>query len=365
MMNVDRPNAAEHDALAKVQALFECVKDKLSLEHQSNNIVRSALAELTKTATGLRGGIDQKTADILDEQGVRLWNASITLRHLSEGDAGADNFIADVRSTAVSMLDAGSSVSLDTDAAVRLIMAYSSLLSLLSSTTKHEFEGPLSRAKEAEPIWRRCFQLGQHFLLQLPEQVQTEGEGAGLGETEIGQCKIAVKWLQKGITLQERAGVVGVPVVKALLQLAYAYFIAGATERSALASAEAALNESSKMLQADGGQNSELVEYIAIMRFRVTTRHGSDADISRALEQLCSTLAFNETNTAQLLDFVTHGPKRMLATGFRIIIRAMLKCDQEDVQQHVTSVVLRALFLLSDPSTLSQLDSLLDGEHSI
>ncbi|KAE8203696.1 hypothetical protein A4X06_0g3360 [Tilletia controversa] len=429
MMNVDRPNAAEHDALAKVQALFECVKDKLSLEHQSNNIVRSALAELTKTATGLRGGIDQKTADILDEQGVRLWNASITLRHLSEGDAGADNFIADVRSTAVSMLDAGSSVSLDTDAAVRLIMAYSSLLSLLSSTTKHEFEGPLSRAKElldflprteenpsnrklvsqledvrrafacacfdvdfasgryesgdshlsklldelspsdvtiakAEPIWRRCFQLGQHFLLQLPEQVQTEGEGAGLGETEIGQCKNAVKWLQKGITLQERAGVVGVPVVKALLQLAYAYFIAGATERSALASAEAALNESSKMLQADGGQNSELVEYIAIMRFRVTTRHGSDADISRALEQLCSTLAFNETNTAQLLDFVTHGPKRMLATGFRIIIRAMLKCDQEDVQQHVTSVVLRALFLLSDPSTLSQLDSLLDDIES-
>ncbi|KAE8253818.1 hypothetical protein A4X13_0g3654 [Tilletia indica] len=424
MMNVDRANA-EHDALAKVQALFECVKDKLSLEHQSNNIVCSALAELIKVANDIRGSIDQKTADILDEQGVRLWNASITLRHLSDGDTGADQFVTDVRLAAVSLLDIGSSVSLDTDAAIRLVMAYSSLLSLLSANGKRDCEVQLSRAKEllnflprpedsvsnrklasqledvrraytcacfdldfaagsyesgdahlsrlldelspsdvtiakAEPIWRRCFQLGQHYVLQLPDQVQTEGEGASLSDSEIAQCKLAVKWLQKGIALQERAGVVGVPVVKALLQLAYAYFVAGATERSALASAEAALNEASKMLQVDGGQNDELTEYIAIMRFRVTTRHGSDADLSRALEQLCSTLAFNETNTSQLLDFVTHGPKRMLATGFRIVIRAMLKREQDDVQQHVTSAILRALFLLSDPSTLSQLDSLLD-----
>ncbi|KAE8215925.1 hypothetical protein CF327_g845 [Tilletia walkeri] len=470
MMNVDRANA-EDDALAKVQALFECVKDKLSLEHQSNNIVRSALAELIKVANDIRGSIDQKTADILDEQGVRLWNASITLRHLSDGDTGADNFVTDVRLAAVSLLDIGSSVSLDTDAAIRLVMAYSSLLSLLSgmcmrfvaptfppvnscffallANGKRDCEVQLSRAKEllnflprpedsasnrklssqledvrraytcacfdvdfaagsyesgdvhlsrlldelspsdvtiakAEPIWRRCFQLGQHYVLQLPDQVQTAGEGASLSDSEIAQCKLAVKWLQKGIALQERAGVVGVPVVKALLQLgksrhlsvsvkqdkseaehvalhsAYAYFVAGATERSALASAEAALNEASKMLQVDGGQNDELIEHIAIMRFRVTTRHGSDADLSRALEQLCSTLAFNETNTSQLLDFVTHGPKRMLATGFRIVIRAMLKREQDDVQQHVTSAVLRALFLLSDPSTLSQLDSLLD-----
>ncbi|KAK0532415.1 sporulation-specific protein 22 [Tilletia horrida] len=430
-------------------ALFECVKDKLSLEHHTNTIVRSALAEISNLAPALQGKIDQKAADTLDEHGVLLWNASITLRHLSEGDSAADSFVADVRLAAVCLLDAGSSASLDTDATVRLVMAYSSLLSLLSTTGKKDFGTILARANElvsslptaderankklaerldevrrafscarfdvasffsmyecvenafklttlllqafahsqyedaqvqmlalldelpasalhisrAEPVWRRSFRLGQHFLTILPEETADtwrDSELPKLSEQSIHDCQNAIKWLQKGIALQERSGVVGIPVIKALIQLAYAYFIAGALEKNALASAEAALSEAAKMLHSDGSVNEELNEYIAFMRFRVTCRHGSDADLTRALEQLCATLTFSEASTSQLLDFITNGPKRLLCLGFRIIIRAMIKSEQADVQQHLTSVLLRAIYLVTEPSSLAQLDGILD-----
>ncbi|KAK0541323.1 sporulation-specific protein 22 [Tilletia horrida] len=390
-------------------ALFECVKDKLSLEHHTNTIVRSALAEISNSAPALQGKIDQKAADTLDEHGVLLWNASITLRHLSEGDSAADSFVADVRLAAVCLLDAGSTT-------VRLVMAYSSLLSLLSTTGKKDFGTILARANElvsslptaderankklaerldevrrafsqyedaqvqmlalldelpasalhisrAEPVWRRSFRLGQHFLTVLPEETADtwrDSELLKLSEQSIHDCQKAIKWLQKGIALQERSGVVGIPVVKALIQLAYAYFIAGALEKNALASAEAALSEAAKMLQSDGSVNEELNEYIAFMRFRVTCRHGSDADLTRALEQLCATLTFSEASTSQLLDFITNGPKRLLCLGFRIIIRAMIKSEQADVQQHLTSVLLRAIYLVTEPSSLAQLDGILD-----
>ncbi|KAK0537373.1 sporulation-specific protein 22 [Tilletia horrida] len=360
------PQSAQHGAqLDRVQALFECVKDKLSLEHHTNTIVRSALAEISNSAPALQGKIDQKAADTLDEHGVLLWNASITLRHLSEGDSAADSFVA--------------------DATVRLVMAYSSLLSLLSTTGKKDFGTILARANElvsslptaderankklaerldeAEPVWRRSFRLGQHFLTVLPEETADtwrDSELPKLSEQSIHDCQNAIKWLQKGIALQERSGVVGIPVVKALIQLAYAYFIAGALEKNALASAEAALSEAAKMLQSDGSVNEELNEYIAFMRFRVTCRHGSDADLTRALEQLCATLTFSEASTSQLLDFITNGPKRLLCLGFRIIIRAMIKSEQADVQQHLTSVLLRAIYLVTEPSSLAQLDGILD-----
>ncbi|KAL9939018.1 hypothetical protein V8E36_001831 [Tilletia maclaganii] len=425
----------EHSAMSagqisKVQELYASIQDKLTLEHASNTIVRAALAEIAQVVPLLREGLDQSTADMLDEFGVKMWNASTTLRQLSEGNMAAQRFACDVRLAAVSLLDAGSCADMDIEAKIRLVMAYSSLLSLLSSLDTAKIDVPLARVEEImhalpkagagfappnkklesqledarrsfscaqfdiafaqaryedadlhlstwlddalpsaatyskmEPIWRRCFQLGQQHLLSIQEQ--TAQTAATMSDEDQAKCSAAVKWLQKGITLQEKTGVTGGSLVRALIQLAYAYFVVGAKDKEALSSAEAALDEAMKLLEGSNEEEtSELAEYIALLRFRVMSHRGGEADVSRAFEHLCKSIHFSEHNVAQLLDLVGCGPKRLLATSFRTMIQAMIKSEQADVQQHITTVVLRAAFLLSEPSVASQLDALLEDVAS-